>query len=92
MPETADAAQDKALEAANQIAEQVATLWKSAHTAGVRDGLEVAAQITDAIAKAIADDYSIPAEVRSLATTLFASNRDQMRLAAHQVPDPEPGS
>lgn len=92
MPDTADAAQDKALEAANQIGEQVATLWKTAHTNGIREGLEVAAQITDRIAKAVADDYSIPAEVRLLADTLLATNRDQMRLAALQVPDPEPGS
>lgn len=42
-----DAAEDKALAAANKIATQVGSLWMSAHMQGIRDGMEIAAQMVD---------------------------------------------
>ncbi|MFA5711994.1 hypothetical protein [Mycolicibacterium sp.] len=87
-----DQAANKALQAANSIAAQVGQLWQSAHHDGLRNGLEIAAQMLEGFRAAIADDYSLDAAHRDLATYLYDHARDQVRLFALTVPEPEPAN
>lgn len=87
-----DAPLDRAHEAAVAIADQARDLWLAAHAAGVRDGLEVAALMADPFCDGMAnqtDGAGIDTRAIVLALGQF---RDAIRLAALQVPDPEPRS
>ncbi|UVT31512.1 hypothetical protein SEA_MASK_79 [Mycobacterium phage Mask] len=85
-----DAPESKALAAANAIAEQVGQLWMSANSDGIRHGMACAAQMAHNLAQAIKDNYEIPAEVRAVGPVVLEELRNQINLAALQVPDPDP--
>lgn len=78
---TPDEAESKALTAAHAISEQVGHLWLSAHAEGMRNGLEVAATLL----QSAADEATQWPDV----VELIARLRDNIRLCALQVPDPE---
>lgn len=79
-----DAAQDKAYEAANAISQQVGRLWMEAHAEGMRNGMEAGAVLLDGSVQWCRDN-----DVDPLVVQLVGNLRDQLRLCALQVPDPE---
>ncbi|OBC14074.1 hypothetical protein A5784_30700 [Mycobacterium sp. 852013-50091_SCH5140682] len=85
-----DVPQSDAMAAVTAINERVSALWLAAHQDGVRNGLELAAQMAENFAKSIADNYELAAEIRAVAPYCLNELRDQLRLAALQLPDPEP--
>lgn len=88
-----DAAQNKALEAANAISAQVGRLWMEAHVDGIRNGMEAVALMTDAMITAWRDDLTADAVIRDIGIGVLQNLRDQIRLYALQIPDPEvPGA
>ena len=87
-----DAAESKAQQAATAMSVQIAELWKAAHTDGLRNGLEIAANMAAEAAKKISDDYSTDATIRVVSVHCLNEMRDIFRLTALQVPDPEAGT
>lgn len=78
-----DAAQNKAYEAAQAISEHVGRLWMEAHAEGMRNGMEASAILLD--------NFARNPEVLDIGldTSLVDWLRDQVRLMALQLPDPE---
>lgn len=76
-----DSVENKALEAANAISDQVGRLWLSAHAEGMRNGMEIAAQFVDTAASSAREEHPVVAD-------LLAHIRDQLRLLSLQVPEP----
>jgi hypothetical protein len=89
---TPDEAENRALTAANSIATQVSKLWMAAHADGMRNGIELAAGWCDGFATTAADDYEMDATARHITVIVARNMRDQLRLCALQVPDPETSS
>jgi hypothetical protein len=91
-----DRAADEAQQAANSIAEHVCQLWMAAHTQGLRNGLEAAAQAIDGAARSAAnrDDgfEAIPFDMATYVAALLAVMRDNIRLLALNVEPPNPAS
>lgn len=85
-----DAAESGAAAAVHVVSEAVSALWFAAHYDGVRQGLELAAQMAEATAKAVRDNYDSPAEVRAVGPVCLNELRDSLRLAALQIGDPAP--
>jgi len=88
-----DAAENKALEAANGISAQVGRLWMEAHATGMRNGMESAALICEAVAKTTRDkpEGVFESDIPAIATAEWLRGlRDQVRLCALQLQLPEP--
>ena len=81
---TPDEAESKAYAAAGAISEQVGKLWLQAHADGIRNGMEASAVMLEGAMTWCRDNFVDP-QVVDLLTHL----RDQLRLCALQVPDPE---
>lgn len=79
-----DAAQDKAHEAATAISEQAVRLWLEAHQNGMRNGIETTAQYVEEVLAA-----AQTAGVDPTFCEVLEGIRDNVRLMALQVPDPE---
>lgn len=79
-----DSVQDKAYEAANAISQQVGRLWMEAHAAGMRNGMEAGALLLDGAVQWCSENWE-----DGPVAELLAGLRDQLRLSALQVPDPE---
>ena len=84
-----DAAENKALEAAKTISDQIGTLWMSAHCDGIRNGMETAAQVVQSGIDTVAHLDEIGEDVRNTINELLARVRDAIRFAALQIEDPE---
>lgn len=85
-----DAPDNKALAATHAITDQAIQLWWAAHYDGVRNGMEVAAQVAQAAIDGLKDNYQIAAEIRIAGVEVLQHVRDNIRLAALQAQEPEP--
>jgi len=84
-----DAPECRALAAANQISTQVGQLWLAAHADGIRNGMEVAAQLLDSAATDVRGYYEIDSTVRDCIIVTLEHLRDSLRLVALQSATPE---
>lgn len=84
-----DAPESKALAATHAITDQAIKLWWAAHFEGVRNGMEVAAQVAQTAIDGLKDNYQIAAEIRIAGVEVLQYVRDNIRLAALQAQEPE---
>lgn len=84
-----DAAENKALEAAKNISDQIGTLWLSAHCDGIRNGMETAALIVHGGIDSLAERSDLDTTLQAYSRELLTTVRDAIRFAALQIEDPE---
>lgn len=86
---TPDGPPERLSAAVNDVGTRVNLLVLEAHTAGIRNGLEGAARYCDEIIAQTAVGNEAEAAVREFAIAVVRGVRDQLRLLALQIPDPE---
>lgn len=82
-----DAAENKAIAAAEAISEQVGRLYMEAYADGFRNGMEGAALTCQAFADEAANNYELDSAVRDFLVLATHTLRDQVRLVALQLPE-----
>ena len=84
-----DHPENRALQAAQQVSVEVGRLWMAAFTQGMREGIASAAVCLDATATQLRDDHSLNTELRIAVTLVCEHTRDQLRLSALTITDPD---
>lgn len=83
-----DNAEQRALQAAQNIATESGRLWIAAFADGAREGIHAAAACIESTINQVRDDYSIDTDVRRITIAVCEHLRDQFRLTALSITDP----